>query len=154
MALNEPFGGVGEPAPFSRIPGAGGRRPPRTWGELAVEGDRLVLRLSSWRAILALKRKLSVPLSAVVSVRHDPVAREHVRAKLRRRAGRSGLVRLGAYHSQEGWSFWAIGIGRNAVVVETEGVRYRYVVVEVEDPKSTVELIRENCALEGDAPQA
>jgi hypothetical protein len=82
-----------------------------------------------------------------VGVTHDPAAREHIRAKLRPRASRTGLIRLGSYHSIDGWSFWAIGLARNAVVVEASGARYRYVVVEVEDPAATVAELRTACGL-------
>lgn len=114
-------------------------REPKVWGELAVEGEAVVARLRSWRMVVAFKRKVSVPLSSVVGVRRDPEVRAHVRAKLRMRASRSGMMRLGVYHSMDGWSFWAVGLARNAVVVETSGTRFRFVVVEVADPLAKVE---------------
>ncbi|MHB1988377.1 MAG: hypothetical protein ACYCSF_10390 [Acidimicrobiales bacterium] len=116
--------------------------PAKVWGTLAVEGEDVVVRLSGWRALWAMKRRLSIPLSAIVAVTHDPAARSHVRAKLRRRGGRTGVFRVGAYHSLEGWSFWAVGLARNAVVVEASGARYHFVVIEVADPVSSVRAIR------------
>lgn len=126
-----------EPAPIAS------NRPPRVWGTLQVEGDEVVCRLSGWRALAAITRTVSVPVSSVVRVERDPAARSHIRAKLRHRSGRSGLFRVGPYHSLEGWSFWSMGLGQNAVVVECSGVRWRYLVVEVADPESTVTQIRQ-----------
>lgn len=126
--------------------------PPKVWGTLAIEGDELVVRLAGWRVVVAMKRRLAVPLSAIVSVAHDPAARSHVQAKLRRKAGRTGIFRVGTYHSLVGWSFWSVGMGRNAVVVEASGARYRYLVVEVADPTATVEEISKAAGFTSEAP--
>ncbi len=53
----------------------------------------------------------------------------------------SGVWRLGVYHGLDGWSFWSIGVGRNAVLIECSGQRFRFVVVEVADPAETVREI-------------
>lgn len=130
-------------------PLAPSRRPPAVWGEVTVEEGELLVRLRGWRAVLAMKKTLSLPVSTIVRAEVDPQPRLHVRAKLRKRAGRSGLFRLGTYHSLDGWSFWAIGLGRNAVVVETDGARYRFVVVEVASPEATAATLRQAAGLEG-----
>lgn len=124
------------------------QRPPLVWGTLTVEGDELVARVSGWRSIVALRRRLAVPLDAVVRAEHDPAVRLHVPAKLRRSGGRSGLLRVGPYHSVQGWSFWSVGLARNAVVVETKDVRYRFLVVEVAEPARTVAEIRSAAGLD------
>lgn len=116
-------------------------RPPGVWGALTVSGEDLVVTVSGWRTILAVKRQVSVPLSCVIRVAPEPAARSVVRAKMRRRAGRAGLFRAGVYHSLDGWSFWSIGLGRNAVLVECSGARFRYLVVEVADPVATTREI-------------
>jgi len=118
-------------------------KPPKPWGELLVEGDRVVVRLSGWRRVLATKSGFSFSLASITRIEHDPVARAHVRSGLRnwKRHGQ-GLWRIGVYHGIDGWSFWAIGLGRNAVLMECSGERFRYVVVEVADPAATVRAIR------------
>ena len=121
-------------------------RPPKAWATIEVAGGDVVVRLSGWRRVWAVTSKLVIPAGNVVDVAHDPEARAHVRAKLRRSAARTGVMRLGAYHSLQGWSFWAIGLGRNAVVITTSGVRFRHVVVEVEDPAATVREVEEAAA--------
>jgi hypothetical protein len=126
-----------DPAPITS------KRPPKVWGTLAIEGEELVCRLNGWRAVVAITRTVSVPLESIVRAERDPAARNHIRAKLRRRSGTSGLFRVGPYHSLEGWSFWSIGLGQNAVVVECTGVRWRHIVVEVADPERTVAEIRQ-----------
>ena len=49
-----------------------------------------------------------------------------------------GVWRIGTYHGLDGWSFWSIGLGRNAVLIECSGERLRYVVIEVADAERTV----------------
>jgi hypothetical protein len=125
-------------------------KPPKVWGSMHVEGEAIVVRLEGWRVVWATKRTLRVPIEVVVAIDHDPFVHERVSTRLRRRSRRvrsAPLFRVGAYHGLEGWSFWACGMARNAVVVETSGSRYRYVVVEVEDPASVVSTLREAAGL-------
>jgi uncharacterized protein (TIGR03083 family) len=112
-----------------------------------VDGAELVVRLSGWRKLLATKGEVRFPLASITRVEHDPLARSHVRTGLRnwRRHGQ-GIWRLGIYHGIDGWSFWSIGVGRNAVLIECSGQHFRFVVVEVADPGRTVREIRAGVA--------
>jgi len=114
-----------------------------TWAECKVEGDHVVVLVRGWRKVVATKGRLRLPLASVVRIDHDPFARAHVRVGLRkwRRHG-TGVWRVGVYHGLDGWSFWSIGLGRNAVLIEFSGERFRYVVVEVSDAETTVREIR------------
>jgi len=114
-----------------------------TWGECSVEGDEVVVRVRGWRKVLAMRGTLRLPLASIVRVDHDPVARAHVKTGLRQwRQHGQGVWRLGTYHGLDGWSFWSIGLGRNAVLIECSGERFRYVVIEVADAERTVGAIR------------
>jgi hypothetical protein len=137
------FGGLDpeDTLPVSTLPPRR-EHPPHVWASVAVEGDEVVVRLDGWRKVVALRGRLAFPASSVSRVEHDPAARVNVPSKLRRRGGRTGLFRLGTYHSLVGWSFWAVGLARNAVVIECEGTRFRHVVVEVADPAATVAEVR------------
>lgn len=122
---------------------SGAGRAPRVWAECHLEGDKVVVRLKGWRSLLATRSSLRFDLASIVRVEHDPLARAHVRSSLRNwRHHGQGLWRLGVYHGFDGWSFWSIGLGRNAVLIECSGERFRYVVVEVADPGRTVREIR------------
>jgi len=116
---------------------------PWVWGECTVDKAEVVVRLKGWRRLLATRSEVRFSLASVTRVEHDPLARAHVRSGLRnwRRHGQ-GVWRIGIYHGIDGWSFWSIGIGRNAVLMECSGERFRYVVVEVADPARTVREIR------------
>lgn len=124
------------------------RKPPYIWGSMEVEGDSLVVRLEGWRAVWAVKRVLRLPVSSLVGVMHDPAAYQRISTRLRKsRGSRSTLFKLGSQHGQDGWSFWACGWARNAVVVETTGARYRFVIVEVADPPAVVRAVSQAAGL-------
>jgi hypothetical protein len=92
-----------------------------------VESDQVLVRVSGWRRILATRSALSFPVASVVRIEHDPLARAHVKVGLRQwRKHGSGVWR----------------VGRNAVLIECSGQRFRFVVVEVADPAETVREIR------------
>jgi len=118
------------------------------WGRVTVEDDLVVVKLSGWRSVWAVTRGIKVPLSCIVAVDHDPGVYSRVPTKARMIIKqRSGVIKLGAYHSMDGWSFWACGLGRNAVVIDTKDYRYSTVVVEVENPVATVRALREAAGL-------
>ena len=108
-----------------------------------MEGDQVVVRLRGWRRVLATRRTIRFPLASIVRIEHDPSARAHVKTGLRQwRKHGQGVWRVGIYHGLDGWSFWSIGLGRNAVLIECSGERFRYVVIEVADAERTVREIR------------
>ncbi|HXY44054.1 MAG TPA: hypothetical protein VEH29_07690 [Acidimicrobiales bacterium] len=145
-----PDGGAGL-EPFVRST----RNPPKVWATTGIEGDTLVIRLTGWRMVFALQRGVRVPLSCVIGATHDPAAYQHVSRRLRQpRRARTTLFKLGSQHGRDGWSFWACGFARNAVVVETTGFRYRYLILEVEDPKSVAAAIAKAAGLEPPPPPA
>ncbi|HET9092068.1 MAG TPA: hypothetical protein VFN50_06640 [Acidimicrobiales bacterium] len=150
---SEEFGGFLPDSTYAPLPSRSDRTP-KVWGSIRVDGGTVVAELRGWRAVVAMKRSVELPVSSVVRVVHDPACREHVQAKLRKRAGRSGVVRVGVYHSVDGWSFWSVGMGRNAVVVESVGTRYRFVVIEVADPVAVVDEVARAAGLAGrDGPE-
>ena len=135
-----PLDDAGPAAPIDRS----SRQPPKLWGALRVEGDSLVVARSGWRAVWAVQRRLRIPLGVITSVAHEPAVFVIVSTKLRKsRRARSTLFKLGSQHGREGWSFWACGYGRNAVLIETAGYRYRYVIVEVAEPAAVVQAVAE-----------
>ena len=119
------------------------RRPPMVWAECEIEGEEVVVRVSGWRKVLATRASVRFSLASIVRIDHDPLARAHVKVGWRqwRRHG-TGVWRVGVYHGLDGWSFWSIGVGRNAVLIECSGERFRFVVVEVADADATVREIR------------
>jgi hypothetical protein len=103
----------------------------------------LAVRLHGWRIVWALKRQIHIPVTSITSVARDPKVYETVPTKVSGRKGMPRLFRLGVHHGREGFSFWACGIGKNAVLIETvEPAAYRFVVVEVPEPDAVVTALR------------
>ena len=48
------------------------------WGQCGVEGDQVVVYLRGWRRVVATRGTIRFPLSSVVRIEHDPLARAHV----------------------------------------------------------------------------
>jgi hypothetical protein len=111
---------------------------------VAVEEENIVVMLSGWRKVWAVKNRVVIPFDSVVRIDHDSAVYTLIQAKIRssRRTG-SRVFRVGAYHGLMGWSFWSCGTGRNAIVIETSGQQYRYVVVEMPDPLRLVRSLRQ-----------
>ncbi len=127
-------------------------RPPKQWADVTVESESIVVRLSGWRRVWAVKSAIRIPLGSVTSAVHEPDAYLKVPARLRPRAPVAGSTfRVGSYHSLDGWSFWCCGSGRNSVVIGSEG-RYRFVVVEVLEPEALASTIRAAAGLATDKP--
>ncbi|MGH9292867.1 MAG: hypothetical protein ACRDZ6_08865, partial [Acidimicrobiales bacterium] len=114
-------------------------RPPKDWAVVSLEGGAVVLELKSWRAVLAVRRRVVIDFESVVDVAVDPLPYNHVPTTLReRRRPHPRLWRLGVYRGFRGWSFWSCGMGRNAVVLVMDKHRFKYVVVEMADPNRLV----------------
>lgn len=128
-------------------------RPPADWAAVDVIGDVVRVTLSGWRAALGLRRRLDIPLAKIESVDWDPSVYGVIPTTIRPRVKpRSHLYRMGVYRGRLGWSFWACGMGRNAVVIRTEDFRFRFVVVERHDASTVVARLNE--ALERLRPPA
>ena len=105
---------------------------------LVVEGDRLVLRLSTAERILGLvANDPQAPLSAVRAVRVVRPAQSAVRGIRAPGTGLPGLLALGHWRGR-GHDFVAV-YGRHAgVVVELEGQPFERWIVSLDDPEAVV----------------
>jgi hypothetical protein len=92
-----------------------------------------------------LKHRLEIPLSHVVGA--DVGVSEEVRERLQhslRLPGTHlpGLITAGSYAEHGRWMFWNIKTRKNAITIHITHEKYDRVVVDVEDPASTVAAIR------------
>jgi hypothetical protein len=144
---------MGGLAPIRPLPPRGDKDQ-KPWADVSPRDEAIVVTLSGWRLVFAMKRKVVLPYANIVAIEHDPDVYHHVqtRVRLTRRTGNK-MFRIGAYHGFSGWSFWSCGIGRNAVVFETTGVQYRYVVVEMPDPQQLARNLRQEVGLTAKPPE-
>ena len=106
-----------------------------------IDDDRLVVAVRGFHKLLALKRRLVVPLAHVRGATADSgitIEPASVRAP---GAYVPGVVTAGTYHKDGERSFWDVRDRTKAVVIELREHDYRRLVVEVRDPRATVDLI-------------
>jgi hypothetical protein len=110
-----------------------------------VTKEALIVHLRGWRRILAFQRGVRIPWEWVIRVDYDPYPKGRVPTGFRHSRYRQtpGLFRYGSYHGIEGWSFWAVGSGKGALIIECNAGRYRYVVVETKDPQVVLAQVQE-----------
>lgn len=106
---------------------------------VTIEDDRLVVRLSGWEAVFALKREINASLQNVVSVRAGSVPSLSPNGFRLPGAYIPKVIAAGSYWSKSGgWSFWSVRHPEKAVDIGLRDSRYRRIVVEVDDPYATV----------------
>lgn len=114
-------------------------------GRLTVKGDRLVLELSRLERLEAFHGDVSVPLSAVRSVRVTDDVWSELRGIRAPGTGFPGVIAVGTRRGSFGKDFAAVhGKGRG-VVVEAEGQEWSRLVVT--DPEADAVADRVTAAI-------
>lgn len=102
---------------------------------VTISDDRLLIRLSGWEAVFALKREIAIALDDVASAQAGTV--QALRPNGIRLPGTyfPGVIAAGSYWSKSrGWSFWSVRHPQKAIDIRLRDGHYRRVVVEVDDP--------------------
>ena len=107
---------------------------------LVVEGDRVVVRLSTTEKLLGLANDPSAPLSAVRAARVVRPARQAIRGFRAPGLGGPGMAGVGHWRGQ-GHDFVAVYGDHAGVVVDLDGRPFRGFVVSVDDPEGIVEQL-------------
>jgi hypothetical protein len=111
-----------------------------------AENNAIVVEMEGLDKLWALRSSLSIPLANVRGATADPgVLRESKGTKV---AGSNvpGLIRAGTFHVDGEWVFWDVHDSARAVVIELVDERYARLVVEVDDPRTTVDLVERSIA--------
>jgi len=116
-----------------------------TMVEIRIDQNELTIIPQGWSKLWTLRRKLSLPLSAVRSVQRAPDAIGYGWFKGIRFPGTHlpGVIVAGRFYHGGGWEFWDVrGSGRQAIEIALEDARYQRVVVDVSDPNGDVARLR------------
>jgi len=114
---------------------------------IEITDTMLIVNVEGFDKILALKSQLQVPLSHVVGAEIDP----HIDEEFRRLfvgikapgTGIAGVVRAGTWYTNAGKVFWDIHHPENAITIHLADDTYNKLLIEVENPVSTVAVIQE-----------
>jgi hypothetical protein len=112
---------------------------------ITLDGDALDIQVQGMHKLWALKSSLRVPLGDVRDVRHDPERARRVMPGLRVPGTHIPYVYTAGTFYQADFrpDFWTVRDADRAIVIQCrDGAAYDEIIVEVEDPTATVELIR------------
>ncbi len=111
--------------------------------KISIDGDKLKVTIEGFDKGLSLKTHLDVPLSHVRGARPDADAARG-RAGLKMGGARiPGLITAGTFRKDGEWIFFDVHHAEKALVIELDHEHYKRLVVEVEDPSSTANMINE-----------
>ncbi|GLW30444.1 hypothetical protein [Actinoplanes regularis] len=109
--------------------------------DVRVDGDTLVIDVQGLDKLWALKSRLEIPLANVTGATADPgIGRER---KGVRAPGTHvpGVITAGTFHLDGEKVFWDVRDPSKAVVIALRDQTYARLVIEVEDPRATVDLV-------------
>lgn len=110
--------------------------------DLKIKDDDLVVTMRGVGRLLALRHRVSVPVSAITGVRHDPHA---VRGLWKgwRIPGTHvpGVLVAGTYYAGGRKAFWFASRAGRALVIDLEGHEFDRIVVEVPDPGAAITML-------------
>lgn len=110
--------------------------------EISVEGDTLAVEVLGWSKLWCLKSRVDIPLRCLRQVRADG---ELPKGFWLRMPGTyiPRVIKAGSYWNGARWSFWDVRRRRdNVLLIELSGWKYDYLVVEVNNPTTTMQSVR------------
>jgi hypothetical protein len=112
---------------------------------LEIVGDRLLVRLSGWSKVWALKGGLNIPLAHVRGAGFAPGG---LKPKGLRAPGSywPGVIAAGTYRWPGNKEFWSVRRLNKAIVLHLQKEGYNRLVLEVADPAATVAAINDAVA--------
>ena len=108
---------------------------------VSIDNGELVVDVEGMDKLWALKSRLVIPLANVRGATADPgIVREPkgVRAP---GAHVPGVIVAGTFHQEGERVFWDVRDAAKAVVIQLDDADYARLVIQVDDPAATVDLI-------------
>ncbi|GAB6902639.1 hypothetical protein [Kineosporia succinea] len=103
--------------------------------------DHVIVEITGWRQILSLSRGFTIPLTHVRGATIDPGAAGEPKGLRAPGTHVPGVIALGTFYRHGERVFWDVRDRSRVVVIQLTGERYDRLVIEVPDPRATVELI-------------
>jgi hypothetical protein len=110
--------------------------------DVTIKDGQLRVELEGMHKVWALKNTISVPVSHIVSASAGPIAEADSPRGIRAPGTHlPGVFAAGTWHHKGEKVFWDVRDPGKAVVVELRDESYSRLVLEVENPQATVDLI-------------
>jgi hypothetical protein len=116
---------------------------PMEAAEVALAGDKVVIRFPGASILLAFKRPLEIPLRHIIAVdraTHGPEEQWHGFLGFGRWL--PGIAGAPRFHHTSGRVFWNVSDRANALVVQLQQEHYSRLVIDVADPDGTIATVR------------
>jgi hypothetical protein len=115
-----------------------------TVAEVELAEDTLSIHVLGMDRLWALRSHLEIPLSHVLGAEADPeVARRWWQGIRSGGTHVPGVITAGTFHQEGERVFWDVHDPERAIVIRLRDERYARLVIEVEDPPTTVAAIQE-----------
>src|SRR5215211_337103 len=112
--------------------------------EVELTGDALIVHVKGIDRLWSLKSRLEIPLAHVLDAEADTqVARDWQKGLRVPGTQLPGVITAGTFFQDGDRVFWDVRDPEKTVVIRLEDERYARLVIEVEDPPSTVAAIEE-----------
>lgn len=108
---------------------------------ISIDGGNLNIDVEGMDRLWALKSRLTIPIAHVRGVSGDPEITRRPRGWRGPGAYVPGVIAAGTFHKDGKKVFWDVHDNDKAVVIELEDEDYQRLVIEVDDPSATIELI-------------
>lgn len=113
---------------------------------VTVADDLLTVDLQGLHRLWAFKRRITVPLAHVRGATADPGIVNEPKGLRAPGLHIPGAAVIGTFYRDGEKHFWDVRSGAHAVVIELADDAYARLVVDVEDPRSTVDVINRAAA--------
>ena len=111
--------------------------------DLSISGGNLVLHVRGADKLWAFKSSLEIPIAHVAEIRADPsIAHGWWHGIRMPGTNIPGVLTAGTFYQDGKRVFWDVHNPENTVVIELRDERYNELIVEVADPKASVELAK------------
>jgi hypothetical protein len=109
--------------------------------QVSIHADTLIVEIEGMDRLWALKSRLEIPLANVRGVTADPGAITEPKGLRTSGTHMPGVITAGTFRVDGERIFWDVRDPAKAVVIELHDERYARLIVQVENPRTTVELI-------------
>jgi len=109
--------------------------------QVRIDGDTLVVEIQGLDKLWALRSSLAIPLANVRGATADPGIAGEPKGRRGPGAYVPGVIAAGTFHLDGERVFWDVHDATRAVVIELTDERFSRLVVEVADPRATVDLV-------------
>jgi hypothetical protein len=111
---------------------------------VSIDGDELSIDIQRLDKVWTLTSRISVPLAHVRGATADPGMVREPKGVRRPGTHIPGVLVAGSFEQDGERVFWDVHDMAKAVVIElAEGEKYRRLVIQVEDPRSTADFIEQ-----------